>query len=535
MADTTEEQTSEMPDFQRYLDIARRRYLQFLLPLLAGWLMVWGLSWVIHPKYKSSTLILVEEPTMLKNFVDPNAGDDLQDRLQSITQQILSRTRLMMVMDNLHLYQEKEGTTAQQQSSSATPDERVERMRKDITVELVRDTRNNQITAFRISYIARDPHVAQLVTQQLTDLFINGNLRVRQQESEGTTSFFQKQLDDARATLAEANAKVQAFESSHIGALPTQQAGNLEILSSLQSQLQNEQDALNTARQQRVYLQSVLQQSKEARLSSSGASFNSTELTAIDTNLAKLRADLADLSSRYTDRYPDVEKLREQIAKTEKMRSDLIASLKAKNEGSDAATDGSPNSPLTQFQSNLHANQLEISNREAAIASLKSRIDEYQGRLNEAPVTEQELATLTQAYDQAKTNYDDLLKKTNASTMATDVEQIQQGERFTMLDPPSLPVKPDSPNRLKFCGIGLVVGLLLGVLSAAGFEFLDHRLHSDKDIKAMLPAVVFSDIPDVLTPADLRVGKRKQWLNWAASGAVAAIILSGAVISYLHG
>lgn len=525
-----------MPDFQRYLDIARRRYLHFLLPLFVGWLAVWSLSWVIHPKYKSSTLILVQEPTMLKNYVEPNVSDDLQDRLQSISQQILSRTRLMTVIDSLHLYQEQnQSTTQQEQSRSATPDERVERMRKDITVELVRDTRNNQITAFRISYIARDPHVAQEVTQQLTDLFINENLRGREQESAGTTTFLQKQLDDARASLAEQEAKVRAFESSHVGALPTQQAGNLEILSGLQSQLQNEQDSLNTARQQRVYLQSVLQQSKEAHPSASSANLNSTELTAIDADLAKLRAQLADLSSRYTDRYPDVQKTKEQIAKTEKMRSDLVASLKARGPGSDLTSDSLANSPITQLQSNLHANQLEISNREASVASLKSRIEEYQGRLNAAPATEQELAELTRGYDQSKANYDDLLKKINASSMATGIEQVQQDERFTMLDPPSLPVKPDSPNRLKFCGIGLLVGLLLGVLSAGGLEFLDHRLYSDKDIKAMLPMTVFSEIPDVITPLDLSLGKRKQLLNWAATGAVVVIILSGAVISYLHG
>ena len=110
----------------------------------------------------------------------------------------------------------------------------------------------------------------------------------------------------------------------------------------------------------------------------------------------------------------------------------------------------------------IASNQLEIKNRESSIESLKERIDEYQGRLNMAPATEQELADLTRGYDQSKANYDDLLKKKEQSVMATSMEETQQGERFTMLDPPSLPSKPDFPNRLKFCGFGLGVGLALG-------------------------------------------------------------------------
>ena len=104
MAEMFEEPNSERPDFERYFDIVRRRHLQFLIPLLIGWLVVWGASWILPARYKSTTLILVEEPTMPKSYVEPNVSDDLQGRLQSITQQILSRTRLLLIIDKLHLY-----------------------------------------------------------------------------------------------------------------------------------------------------------------------------------------------------------------------------------------------------------------------------------------------------------------------------------------------------------------------------------------------------------------------------------------------
>src|SRR6202035_419512 len=127
MVDDLEEKTEGF-DLQRYLGIVRRRHLQFLIPLFLGWAVVWGASWVIPPRYQSSTLILVEQPTMPKDYVTPNVNEDLQERLQSITQQILSRTRLLQIIDRMGLY-----------GRNQSPDEKVERMRKDIDIDLVRD------------------------------------------------------------------------------------------------------------------------------------------------------------------------------------------------------------------------------------------------------------------------------------------------------------------------------------------------------------------------------------------------------------
>ena len=150
MVDDLEEKSSEGFDLQRYLGIVRRRHMQFLIPLFLGWAVVWGASWVLPPRYLSSTLILVEQPTMPKDYVTPNVNDDLQERMQSITQQILSRTRLLHIIDQFNLYAASR--------SQPSPDQKVDRMRKDIDIELVRDARN-QITAFNVSYsVAGSPH-----------------------------------------------------------------------------------------------------------------------------------------------------------------------------------------------------------------------------------------------------------------------------------------------------------------------------------------------------------------------------------------
>ena len=169
------------------------------------------------------------------------------------------------------------------------------------------------------------------------------------------------------------------------------------------------------------------------------------------------------------------------------------------------------------------------------IADLKSKLTDYQARLNQEPVREQQLADLTRGYDQSKATYDDLLKKKNESAMATSMELLQQGEHFRMIDPPSLPIKPSFPNRLKFCGIGLVVGVLLGAGVVAALELMDDRVYSEQELKALLPVSVMSEIPAITTPADERGEQKRLWLGWATAAVVAATILAGSAISYLRG
>lgn len=524
------DEQSEGFDLQRYLGIVRRRHLHFLIPLFLGWIVVWGVSWVLPPRYQSSTLILVEQPTMPKAYVTPNIGDDLQERLQSITQQILSRTRLLHIIDQFGVY-----------SNLRSPDDKVERMRKDIDIQLVRDARSAQISAFNVYYTSRDPHVAQQVTSELTNLFINENLEVRQRQSEDTTKFLETQLESARNTLSDQEEKIRQFKAQHVGEMPGQLQSNLQILTGLQSQLQSEQDSLNAAKQQRVYLQTLVDQYKTLQSPAKSGNGTMMGLPAIDQELEKLKAQLADLRSRYTEQHPDVRKVKEQIAQTEKTRDQLLASLKNKpvstTDGNDASqsVDPAQSAMLLQVQSQLRANQVEITNREHSIVTLTTKVESYQARLNQEPIREQQLADLTRGYEQSKANYDDLLKKKNDSAMATSMELLQQGERFRIVDPPSFPQKPDFPNRLKFCGMGLGIGLALGVVVAGAFEMLDDRVQTQKELRKLLPPAIIAEIPAIVTAADSEIERKKLWLGWATAAVIFAVILAGSAFSYLRG
>lgn len=534
MSDDFEEKPGEGFNLDQYLAIARRRHWYFLVPLLAGWLIVWGIGWILPSVYRSGTLILVEQPTVPSQYVVPNiATDNLQDRLQSITQQILSRTRLLRIIKNQNLYARSR--------QRLTEDEVIEQMRKDIEIELVHD--RDQLTAFNIYYSSNEPHVAQQVTRELTDLFISENLEARQEQSENTTQFLETHVEEARKSLSEQEERVRRFKDEHLGDLPGQLQSNLQILTGLQGQLGGEQGALDRARQQNVYLESLLGQYRSVQRSKP-TDTSSMGLPALEQELDTLKSRLADLRSRYTDRHPDVRKVKEQIANAEKMKRQIGEDLKARAAAS-ATEDTSPSpkneaeikemTPMAELESQLKVNRIEIANRERSLTELKARIDEYQLRLNREPVREQQLADLTRNYDQSRANYESLLKKRNDSELATSLERRQQGEHFRILDPPSLPVKPHSPDRLKLSIIGLFVGLLAGVGVSAAAEMVDDRLYSEKQLKDLLPVDVMSEIPMITTLQEEKKKHKFALLGWAATGLEFALILAGFAFSYFRG
>jgi polysaccharide chain length determinant protein (PEP-CTERM system associated) len=376
-------------------------------------------------------------------------------------------------------------------------------------------------------------------------LFINENLETRQQQSEDTTKFLESQLESARKTLSDQEDKIRQFKAQHPGELPAQVGSNLQILAGLQSQLQTEQDALNAAKQQRIYLETLVNQYRSLQDSPKAAGNAPVGLPAVNAELEKLRAQLADLSSHYTDRHPDVRKLKQQIAETEKTRDQIISNLKAQDSApadpnqatatNDVPEMRDPASPMAQLQGQLQSNRVEIASRERAVADLKTKVNDYQARLNQEPVREQQLSDLTRGYEQSKANYDNLLKKKNDSAMATSMELLQQGERFRIIDPPSLPAKPQFPNRLKFCGMGLGLGLALGVVVAGAFEMIDDRVYDEKELQELLPVAVISEIPTIAAAADERRELLGSWIGWATAAFVSVTILAGSALSYFRG
>jgi polysaccharide biosynthesis transport protein len=499
MLDDADDQVSR--SFEELWAIACRRRWRILLPLFVCWAVIWAVSWLLPTTYESEALILVEQQKVPEQYVVPNVTISLQDRLQSMTQQILSRTRLQATIDRFHLYSPRDALSGLLQS-----DDPVEQMRKEVKIELVRSPgRPGELTAFRVHYSAASRELAQQVNSELTSLFINENLRSQQQLSESTTSFLGNQLADARAKLEEQEAKVRAFKAKHLGDLPSQLVSNVEILSGLQTQMQNVERALDGAKQQNLYLKSLLQEYQSTRASLTIGDSTLTSPEALEKDLADLRHRLAADRSRYMDNHPDIVELEDKIASTERLKKEVeneIASSQKRGDttsglepGAVAMVDRGSPTPVMQIQSQLKANELEMRNYQKREKELQSQITAYQARLNSTPEREQELADISRGYEESKANYNSLLQKQNQSQLATSLEQRQQGEQFRILDPPSVPEKPSAPNHLLVSLSGLALGIAVGFGWTAFLELTDVRVRQEKDLQGLVPARVLVSIP----------------------------------------
>jgi polysaccharide biosynthesis transport protein len=528
--------TSER-SLQDYLLIARRRQWWLILPMFLIWALVMLASWFIPPKYRSETVIIVEQQKIPEQYVVANVAIDLQQRLQSMTQQILSRTRLMGIIDSFHLYEKN------QKQSDADP--LVDQMRKDINIDLIQAPgRPWELSAFKISYSAPNPELAQQVTQKLSSLFIEENLRNRQQLSEDTTQFLENQLEEARKNLATQEERLRDFKTKYLGELPEQLQTNIQILSGLQSRLQAATDALDQANQQKLYLQSLLGQYKALRSQLAvGRGDSGLNPLSIDEDLERLKAQLAALSSRDTLKHPDVVHLKKQIADVESLKQQMDADLKsAKSEETTDAV-GRPRSlsdlqaisPMLQIDGQIKSNQLEIVNRKQEIGRLEGQIEAYQARLNLTPVREQQLAAITRDHEQSRTNYESLLNKKMQSQMATNLEKRQEGEQFRIIDPPNFPQKPFSPNRLKFSLLGLIAGIILALALTAFAEMMDERVNGEEDLLSVTPVPILVAIPLLQTPAE---HARRIWqyrLQMAAVVLLTIVIPAITLVAYYRG
>jgi len=532
-----DDSSSEVTDWKKHWRLLCRRRWWLALPAFGVWASVWVLAWFLPALYRSETLILVEQQKVPEQYVVPNVATDLQDRLQNMTQQILSRTRLLRIIEDCNLYPNMR--------SHVTPDDLVERMRKDIQVELVQaSNRSGNLSAFKIAYLSNSPALAQKVTSQLTSLFIDENLKARQAQSEQTTEFLAAQLEEAGRGLAEQEAKVKEFKTEYLGQLPEQVQSNVQILSGLQSQLQQENDLLSKAKQQSVYLETLRTQWHALETTmTTGNTAGAVAPPALDQELARLREQLVNLSSHYTDRHPDVRKLKDQISRTERIKEQMEEQLaaSASNPTADSAVHASSSADIQaassrmEVESQIKANKMEIENRQKTIQELQRRIDEYQARLNMTPVREQQLAGLTRNYEQSRRNYEQLLAKRDQSEMATDLEKRQEGEQFRVLDPPNLPQKPYSPNRLKFDLIGLIAGLLVGGLILAGAEAIDDRIHSREELAEVVSAPVLTEVPPLPTAREQTELMRWAWFQTAALSVMILFTALGFATTYFFG
>lgn len=537
----SDKQVEQVPrGWEDYMAILLRRRWWIVLPLFLSWLAVWGVSWSLPTTYQSEALISAEQQKVSDLYVMENVNVNLQNRLQSTTQQVLSHASLHAIIDRFKLY-----STPPRMSGFFKAKDPIDQMRDDIKIELVgAPGYRGEFFTFKIHYSADTPELSRLVNSELVSLFINENVKAQRQLSENTTAFLQSELGEARAKMEEQEAKVSLFKAGHAGNLPGQLQSNVQILAGLQAQLASTQHALDTSKQQKIYLESLLQQYQSAQASLGGNS-NTVSTQALDKELQDLRLQLQGLRTRYTNGHPDIVALEDKIAKTSALRQQAEVEI-ASNPPSGKATNaidfsvaeglqrGAPTAVM-QLQSQLKANQLEIQNEQQHAKELESQTAVYQARLNMTPETEQELAGVSRGYEEAKFNYNSLLQKQTQSQLATSLGQQQQGQQFRIIDPPKLPNKPSAPNRFLISLVGLGLGTVLGLGIATFLELTDVRFRQEKDLEGILPARLLVGIPRLSTPQEDHSRLILRWMEWGIVGVMALLIFTGNLYTYYNG
>jgi polysaccharide chain length determinant protein (PEP-CTERM system associated) len=482
-------------NFEDYVDIIRRRWWLVAALALLGAGAGYGTAHFLPKRYTSQTLVLVEQPTVPGDYVKPVITQDVNQRLATMQQQILSRTRLEPVIQQFGLFAKD--------IKDVSIEDLVQRLRDAISVTPIRamsGTEGRQLPGFNIAVVFDDPHLAQQICSTITSMFVEANLKLRQELSDQTTQFLGKQLEDAKSKLDDQDAKLAAFQRLHIGSLPDESQTNLSVLTELNTQLDAVTQALGRAHQDKSFAESVLAQ----HLAAWQASQVGQNPDSLERQLAAQEQQLSELQSKYTDDHPDVIKAKSNI----ETLNQKIANAQGgeKTSQADGQTKSAVEPPEIQ---NLRAQifQLEqgIKQRTAQQEEIQRQIKLYQARVESSPTIEQEYKELTRDYQTALAFYNDLLIKRDQSSMANDLERRQQGEQFQVLDPANLPDKPSFPNKQLFALGGFGAGLGAAISLVLLIEILDTSLHSKQSVENVLQLPVLATIPVIQGPSNKRV------------------------------
>ena len=468
-----------------YIAILRRRWVLITVLAIVGAPLAYGVSRVLPNRYKSQTLVLIEPPTVPTDFVKPVITTEINARLASMQEEILSRTRLEPIIHQYGLYS---GDV-----NRVPPDALVARLQKDIEITPIQpmaETRAQELPGFHIIVTLDNPQTAQEVCSAVTHMFIEESIRLRQQRSEDTTQFLAQQLVDAKAKLDEQDSKLAAFKSRYIGSLPDEEQGNLNLLMGLTSQLDAATQALARAQQDKSFAESMLAQQVGAWQAAQSGSSPQT----MDTQLTALQTQLANLQARYTDDYPDVVKTKNAIAALQKKIADSDTPKASEDKPSKVASEPSQ---IAQLRAEVHTTDQVIAEKTREQGKIQQAIKVYQDRVQSSPAVEQQYKELTRDYQTALEFYNDLLKKRDQSAMATDLERQQEGEQFKILDPANLPDQPSFPNRPAFALGGLAGGLALGLGIAFLLESRDTSFRTERDVEFALRQPVLAMVPSI--------------------------------------
>lgn len=558
--------TDSAQSLHDYVAIFARR--RTLILTTGGILLLLSLAaaFLWPPTYKSMATILIEEQEIPTDLVRSTITSYADQRIETIKQQVMSRTTLWKVVEQFDLYPD--------QRKASPAEEVVKRFIKDIEVEVISadvvDKRTQHATkatiAFTVAYQSKSPDLAQKVANELTSLFLGQNLKSRERQAQEATSFLQQEAENLARHIGEIDDKIAGFKQRASGALPELMQLNQQLMNQSDRELMDIDQQIRTLEERKNYLEGELATIKPnspmisasgerildsadrlraLRAEYAGASGNlapdhpdivkmKQEIEALEKETGHLpeveeaskqlvdaRASLATISERLGNEHPDVVTARRRIAALEQEVRKLRAVPPRKN-----PTQRPENPAYINLQAQLNSATSSLDALRKTKADVKQRLQAYATRLEKTPELEPEYLVLIRDRDTSGQKYQDIRSRLLEAKVSEGLEVQRKGERFSLIDPPSLPEKPDKPNRLAIVLLGFILAVGGGLGSGAAAESLDHSIRSPEQLAQLTHMFPLAVVPFMPNEQDLlKAVKRRRIVRGTGVGALAMILL----------
>ncbi|MBI1745529.1 MAG: hypothetical protein HYR55_02965 [Acidobacteria bacterium] len=507
---------------QDVFDIVKRRKWLMCVPFLMITVLVMLVAYNLPNIYQSETMIIVEEQKIPSNMVAPLDNVDTMDRLNTLSQQILSRSNLGTVVNDFNLYSDFR--------IHLTQDDKILALRNAVRVEPGTSQRETttKVSYFKLSYESRDRFMAMKVTNRLAQLFMEYDYKARMQKNIQTIAFFTSEAAAVEAMLTEAENKERIFRQANLYALPEQAERNTRMLEIYQAKEKSATEALDRSETRIQNLKRILSETPEyldskvtkviggETVQEGITERGEDELTAAQRNLAQMRA-------RYTEKHPDVRAAANRVRQLEMTRRDVpgaTASATDRRLPAPRSTSlvevkvnpiyGKLKDQITELESEI---QLRRKERETA----KTDVATFERYIGATPQAGMELAVITRDLSSLRDRYNKLRNMLNEAKMASNMDARQKGESFRIQDPASLPATPIKPRRIIYILIGALFGLGLGILLAVLREFFDEKIRTRAEIEGPLGLPVLVEIPEILNQRELNLKRMKKVLAFSFS------------------
>ena len=507
-----------------FLWIAWTRKWFIVLPTIVIGAATFAWSSQIPNLYRAQTTIVIVPQKVPTSYVEPTITTDVSERLQFMSQQILSRTRLEQMIQEFNLYPEERSRTIMEDV--------VERMRtRDVNVAIARPrTRRDDTSSFTVSFQSENPRTALAVTEKLASLFMQENVQDRALLADATTQFLETEVAEAHRKLVDHEKRLEAFRQKHAGRLPSQADSNLQLMQSTQARLLALAEEVSRDRDRLTALENALAATPAPAVEAVAPRRNAadTPITAAQ-QLEMERLNLKALLTRVKEGHPDVAASQRRIVELEALAATEREQQQQQESAPVVVAAARPSPTANTARLQLEANELRqrLASRKQEEAQLQRLMMSYSARIEAAPALESELTELMRDYTILQKSYGDLRVKSDESKLAGNLERQQIGEQFRVIDSARLPEKPFSPNRLRINLMGLAAGFGLGVAFVALLTYRDTTLKTDEDVMTSLALPVLAVIPVMVTADERRSLRRRRLL--LAVAASAATVLVGAV------